>query len=76
MVAPFSVFTGRSFSSSMVRVLPFISTWYSSGPSLTVPEGRMRFSALTAFTTSSGDSPFACSAGESMSTETSRTLPP
>jgi hypothetical protein len=60
----------------MVWVLPFISTWYSRGPSLAVPEGSIRFSALTAFTTSFGDSPLACMAAESMSIETSRCLPP
>jgi hypothetical protein len=76
MVAPLTVFTGRSFSSLMVSVLPFISTWYSSGPSLAVPEGRIRFSALTAFTTSVGDRPLACMAAESISIETSRCFPP
>ena len=76
MVAPLTVFIGRSFSSLMVCGAPFISTLYSIVPSLTVPEGRIRFCALTALTMSVGERPLACRAWESISTEISRCLPP
>ncbi len=70
------VLTGRSFSSAIVFGLPFISTLYSSVPSFAVPVGRIRFCAFTVFTMSIGDSPFDCSAVESISTETTRDFPP
>ena len=59
---------GRSFSPLIVVGLPFMSTLYSKAPIFAVPAGRMRFCALIAFTTSSGDSPFAWSAAVFKST--------
>ncbi len=55
---------------------PFIASTYSVPPIFAVPDGRMRFCALTALTTSVGVSPLASSAGMSMSTEICRALPP
>ncbi len=60
MVDPLIVFTGRSLSAAMVVGALFISTWYSSEPILTVPEGVIRVWAFTALTMSVGDSPCAC----------------
>ncbi len=67
---------GRSFSSATVTGLPLMSTSYSYGPIFDVPPGKIRFWALMALTTSSGDSPRACSAAMSRSTCTWRCLPP
>ncbi len=38
--------------------LPLMSTSYSFDPIFAVPDGRIRFCALIALTTSSGDKPF------------------
>ena len=67
---------GRSFSSSSLSGALLVSTWYSKGPILAVPEGRIRFCAAMVLTTSAGESPFDCSAGRSRSTCTCRCLPP
>ena len=53
-----------------------MSTSYSRLPILEVPVGRIRFCALIALTTSSGDRPFDCSAVVFRSTCTWRCLPP
>ena len=70
------VLIGRSFRASTVCGLPFMLTLYSKVPIFAVPPGSTRFWALTALTTSLGDSPLACSAAELISTITCRTLPP
>ncbi len=49
---------------------------YSSLAILAVPDGKMRFCALMALITSFGVKPSACSLFQSMSTETTRCLPP
>ena len=72
----FTVFTGRLFNCWTVTGVPFNPTLYSVFPILAVPEGRMTFCALTAFTTSRGDRPSDFSRAESMSTMIWRTLPP
>ena len=56
--------------------LPFISTEYSVEPIFAVPEGRIRFCAVTALTTSIGDRLRSCSLRESISTMICRCLPP
>ena len=76
VVAPPWVRIGRSESPAMASGEPFMRTVYSVAPNLAVPAGRIRFCRLTALTTSAGDSPRACSAAVSMSTEISRCLPP
>ena len=68
MVELAMVLTGRSFSSWIEFGLPFIFTLYSKVPIFAVPAGKMRFCALIAFTTSSGESPFACRAAVFRST--------
>ena len=75
MVPPV-VRTGSSPSPVIASGELFIFTLYSVSPNFAVPAGRMRFWALTAFTTSAGASPRACSAGMSRSTDTTRILPP
>ena len=75
-VEPWMVRTGRLFSSEIVVGVPFISTAYSMGPSLAVPDGVIRFCALTALTMSLGVSPNCCSFAGSRSTITWRCLPP
>ena len=69
------VLTGKSFSSATVCGLAFSST-YIPAPRFRVPEGRIRFCALIALTTSTGVRPLACSAAVSRSTKISRNLPP
>jgi hypothetical protein len=75
-VAPFTVRIGRSLRPAIASGEPFMRTPYSVAPNLAVPEGRIRFCVLIAFTTSDGDRPRACSAWVSRSTEISRFLPP
>ncbi len=53
-----------------------VSTLVFERADLVVPEGRIRFCAPIVLTTSAGESPFACSAGTSISTCTCRSLPP
>jgi len=53
---------GQIVQALIVSGLPFMSTLYSKAPIFAVPVGRMRFCALMAFTTSSGESPLAWSA--------------
>ena len=76
VVALPAVRTGRSPRPAMASGEPFMRTVYSVAPNFAVPEGRIRFCTLMAFTTSAGDSPRACSAAMSRSTEMSRFLPP
>ena len=53
-----------------------VSMAYSNRSIFIVPEGTIRFCAETAFTTSAGESPLACSACGSISTWIWRCLPP
>src|SRR4051812_36648339 len=76
MVAPFTTLTGRLFRSSRIDGVPFTSTLYSVEPIFVVPEGRMRFCTLMAFTTSWPVIPLAFSAWRSRSTETTFVRPP
>src|SRR3954466_6053144 len=76
VVVPFCVLIGRALISAIVSGLPFMETWYWSEPILAVPEGRIRFWTLIAFTTSTGVSLLACMAAVSISTASTRCLPP
>src|ERR1700749_4236398 len=60
----------------MVSGEPLSAIAYSVLPILAVPEGTIRFCALTAFTTSFGVSPLASKAGVSKSTDIKRDFPP
>ena len=60
----------------MVSGEPLVASTYSVPPILAVPDGSIRFCALTALTTSFGVSPLASSAGVSRSTDMTRCLPP
>ncbi len=71
-----TVLIGKSLSSLTVVGAPFMSTWYSNAPIFVVPAGRIRFCRVMALTTSSGESPFDCSAVVFRSTWTCRCLPP
>src|SRR5471032_1201888 len=64
------------FRPAMVSGEPFMLTLNSVLPIFAVPDGRIRFCALMAVTTSVGVMPFACSAWVSRSTDTRRDLPP
>src|SRR6185436_15298770 len=68
--------TGSSLSPATASGELFILIEYSVAPNFAVPDGRIRFCALTALTTSAGDSPRACSACMSRSTLICRFLPP
>ena len=57
MVVPLTVLIGRLFSSSAASGLLLSFTWYSCLPILLVPAGRIRFWALMALDTSSGEMP-------------------
>src|SRR5438309_8679190 len=63
-------------SSSIVAGTALVRTVYWVSPIFAVPEGRVRFWALTAFATSSGVSPLAKSFAGSRSTMIWRYLPP
>src|ERR1700722_6993210 len=76
VVAPFLVTTGMRLSPAIVSGDPFSAMANSVEPILAVPEGKMRFCALTAFTMSFGVRPLASSAEVSRSTEIRRDLPP
>src|SRR5512132_1989108 len=76
VVVPPTVRTGRSFKPETASGELFILTEYSVSPNFAVPDGRIRFCALTALTTSAGDRPRACSACMSRSTLICRFLPP
>ena len=75
-VAPFKTLIGMSFSASIDAGVALVRTTYCFSPILAVPEGTVRFWALTAFTTSIGVRPLATSLAESMSTMIWRYLPP
>ena len=75
-VAPFTTLIGMSFSASIEAGVALVCTTYWRSPILAVPEGTVRFWALTAFTTSSGVRPLATSLAGSMSTMIWRYLPP
>src|SRR6266478_6057982 len=63
MVVPPIVLIGIRFKSVIVCGAALgMETSYSLDPILEVPVGRTKFCKLIAFTTSSGDSPFDCSA--------------
>ena len=68
MTAPFTALMGRLFSSLTTLGAELVSTAYSKRSIFMVPEGTMRFCAETALTTSTGESPLACSACRSRST--------
>ena len=76
MVAPFTVLTGRSFSSSTAAGLSLSFTLYSNCPILVVPAGMIWFCAASALSTSCADRCFACSAWGSRSIWIWRSLPP
>ena len=76
MVAPLTVFIGRSLKSSMIDGLLFNRTGYSVPPNFAVPAGRMRFSRLSAFDTSIGDSCLAYNSSRFKSTMIWRFFPP
>ncbi len=75
-VAPFTTLTGMSFNWSMLEGVALVRTAYWVLPILAVPDGRVRFCALTALTTSSGVRPRATSFAGSRSTMIWRYLPP
>ncbi len=75
-VAPFTTLIGMSFSSSIVAGVALVRTTYWVSPILAVPDGRVRFWVLIAFTTSSGVRPRDTSLAGSMSTMIWRYLPP
>ena len=60
----------------MVAGVALVRTAYCVSPILAVPEGSVRFCALTAFTTSSGVRPLASSFAGSISTMIWRYFPP
>src|SRR5271155_2196467 len=70
------VLIGNWFNSATVVGLLLVSTAYSKAPIFEVPEGRTRFCALIALTTSRGESPFDWSALVSRSTCPWRCFPP
>jgi hypothetical protein len=76
VVLPPAVRTGMSLRPLMASGEAFNLTLYSVSPSLAVPEGRIRFCALMALTTSEGARPRDCIACMSRSTEITRILPP
>ncbi len=75
-VAPFTTLIGMLLRSSMLVGVALVRTVYCVLSILAVPDGSVRFCALTAFTTSSGVRPFASSLVGSMSTMICRYLPP
>jgi hypothetical protein len=75
-VAPFEKLTGMSLSAAMVGGIALVRTVYCVLPILAVPPDKVRFCALTAFTTCSGVSPLAKSFVWSISTMICRYLPP
>ena len=60
----------------MVAGVALVRTVYCVSPIFAVPDGRVRFCALTALTTSSGVNPLARSLDGSRSTMIWRYLPP
>ncbi len=75
-VAPLATFIGMLLRSSIVDGVALVRTVYWVSPIFTVPEGNVRFWALTAFTTSDGVNPLANSFSGSRSTMIWRYLPP
>ena len=57
-VAPFATLIGILLRSSMLAGVALVRTVYCVSPIFAVPDGTVRFCALTAFTTSSGVRPF------------------
>ena len=76
MVAPLTNLIGILLRSSIVAGVALVRTVYCVSPIFAVPDGSVRFCALTAFTTSSGVSPRASSLSGSISTMIWRYLPP
>src|SRR4051812_50218076 len=76
VVAPFMVRTGRSFRPWIASGDAFMRTVYSVSPIFAVPEGRIRFCVLTAFTTSAGEKTRAGGSGKSRAGQGKRDLPP
>ena len=70
IVPPFTVLIGILFSALIASGVAFSSMLYSVRPIFAVPEGRITFCALTAFTTSLGVSPRDSRRLESISTIT------
>ncbi len=75
-IGPLADLIGRSFKPWTLVGLLLVSTAYSNAPILDVPEGRIRFCALIALTTSVGESPLDWSAARFRSTWIWRCLPP
>jgi hypothetical protein len=75
-LAPFWNFTGILLRSSIEVGSALVRTVYWVSPILAVPDGKVRFWALIALTTSLGVRPLACSFTGSMSTMICRYLPP
>ena len=75
-VAPLVNLTGILLSSSIEPGVALVRTVYCVLAIFTWPDGRVRFCALTAFTTSSGVSPRASNLFGSISTMIWRYLPP
>ena len=75
-VCPLTYLIGILLRSAMVVGIALVRTVYCVSPILARPDGKVRFCALTALTTSAGVSPLASSLTGSMSTMICRYLPP